>query len=43
MDGPVNKLEDAVEPLEWIKSKYGTYFVTGIFYVFPTKNDRLLA
>ena len=29
VDGPVKKIEGAVEPLEWIKSKYGTYFVTG--------------
>ena len=30
VDGPVNKLEKAVEPLEWINPTYGTYYVTGI-------------
>ena len=29
VDGPVNKLEKAVEPLEWINPTYGTYYVTG--------------
>ena len=30
VDGPVYKLEKAVEPLEWINPTYGTYYVTGI-------------
>ena len=30
VDGPVNRLEKAVEPLEWINPSYGTYYVTGI-------------
>ena len=32
VDGPVRSLEEAVEPLEWISPKYGTYFVTGKSY-----------
>lgn len=30
VDGRVDQLSDAVESLEWIKSKYGVYFVTGM-------------
>lgn len=29
VDGKVDQLSSAVESLEWIKSEYGTYFVTG--------------
>ena len=37
VDGPVYKLEKAVEPLEWINPSYGTYYVTGI-----TKNELIV-
>ena len=37
VDGPVYKLEKAVEPLEWINPTYGTYYVTGI-----TKNELIV-
>jgi predicted MPP superfamily phosphohydrolase len=29
VDGTVNQLTSAVDPIEWIKAKYGVYFVTG--------------
>ena len=37
VDGPVYKLEKAVEPLEWINPTFGTYYVTGI-----TKNELIV-
>jgi len=34
VDGRVDQLSEAVEPLDWIKSKHGVYFVTGKYFYF---------